>query len=107
MGNGPLRTVRHSVLQSNSNQIPIYSLYLDTGPLWIPAFVLKGPPCLNKVFPFSFYNINSHYNALSRSMLFIIIILTDILLQEKSDFPPDRYEHNKALEVQSHVVVHL
>ena len=26
------------------------SLYLDTGPLWIPAFVLKGLPCLNKVF---------------------------------------------------------
>ena len=32
--------------------ISINSLYLDTGPLWIPAFVLKGPPCLNKVFPF-------------------------------------------------------
>ena len=34
----------------------INSLYLDTGPLWIPAFVLKGPPCLNKVFfPFIFH----------------------------------------------------
>ena len=30
--------------------ISINSLYLDTGPLWVPAFVLKGPPCLNKVF---------------------------------------------------------
>ncbi len=37
-------------------------------------------------------------------MLFIII-LTDILSQEESDLiHPDRYE---ALEVQSHVVVHL
>ena len=36
----------------------LYSIYLDTGPLWIPAFVLKGPPCLNKVFfhfPFSIH----------------------------------------------------
>ena len=27
-----------------------------TGPLWIPAFVLKEPPCLNKVF-FHFFLI--------------------------------------------------
>ena len=27
---------------------------ITTGPLWIPAFMLKGLPCLNKVFPFRF-----------------------------------------------------